>query len=208
MGFDSISRRVLLLSLVAGLRAQQPPSFSTDVKVVNVLATVRNKQEEIIKDLGKDDFTLDEDGRRQAIRYFSHESNLPLTLGLLVDTSMSQRRVLGEESRASYKFLEQVMAEDKDLAFLIHFDHEVELLQDMTSSRKKLESALNQLELPSRPMRAPNSPRGRGGRGAGTALYDAVLLASDEGLKKQPGRTAVILLTDGVDHGSKVSTST
>jgi len=178
------------------LRAQKDTTFTADVKVVNVFATVRDKHGKIVQDLTKDDFTLLEDGHPQVIKYFSKESNLPLTLGLLVDTSMSQRRVLEQERDASYNFLDRVLREDKDMAFVIHFDHEVELLQDLTSSRKKLESTLRLLQTP-----------GRGqwsGRGGGTLLYDAVLLASDELMKKQSGRKAHIVLSDGVDHGSRV----
>ena len=186
-------------------------TFSTDVNVVNVFATVRDKKGQIVSTLNREDFSLQEDGRPQAIKYFARESDLPLSLGLLVDTSMSQRRVLGAEKTASYAFLEQVLREDKDHAFVIHFDHEVELLQDMTSSRAKLEKALDSLEVPE--MQQGGWSRGGGGggsqgrRGAGTALYDAVLLASDELMRKQQGRKALILLTDGVDHGSKTSMS-
>ncbi len=212
-----ISRRSLLLSVVslfsAGRRlwGQKEPTFSTDVKVVNVLATVRNKQGQIIRNLNKDDFTLEEDGRPQTVRYFSQETNLPLTLGLLVDTSMSQRRVLGQERSASYRFLEQVLREDKDMAFLIHFDREVELLQDLTSSRQQLEAGLGKLDTPQLQQRQPGGryPSGSSGppgqRRVGTALYDAVLLASDELMKKQSGRKALILPSDGVDNGSKVT---
>ncbi len=193
--------------LLAGTRSQcgqQESTFSTDVKVVNVLATVRDKQGRIIKDLTKDDFVLEEDSRPQTIRYFSRQTDLPLTLGLLVDTSMSQRRVLGEERQASYRFLDQVLRESKDMAFVIHFDRDVELLQDLTSSRKDLEAALAQLEMP-----RPQWGGGGGGRNptrrrGGTSLYDAVLLASDELMRKQSGRKALILLSDGVDTGSKV----
>ena len=113
---------------------QQNPGISVDVKVVNVFATVRNKKEEVVRNLTKDDFVLDEDGRPQTIAYFTQESNLPLTLGLLVDTSMSQRSVLTDERSASYSFLDRVLREDRDKAFLIHFDKEVELLQDLTPS--------------------------------------------------------------------------
>jgi VWFA-related protein len=186
-------------------------TFSADVNVVNVFATVRDKKGQIVSNLNREDFNLQEDGRPQAIKYFARESDLPLTLGLLVDTSMSQRRVLGAEKTASYAFLEQVLREDKDHAFVIHFDHEVELLQDMTSSRAKLEKALDSLETPE--MQQGGWSRGGGGggsqgrRGAGTALYDAVLLASDELMRKQQGRKALILLTDGVDRGSKTSMS-
>ena len=223
----TISRRELLGSAVSLLladrllRAQQDKdtpkdtTFSTDVNVVNVFATVRDKKGQIVRNLTKDDFTLAEDGRPQTIRYFSQESGLPLTLGLLVDTSMSQRRVLGKERDASYRFLDQVLREDRDKAFLIHFDREVELLQDLTSSRKKLEAALGQLESPGedRPSGGGHGGgygghRGGGHHGGGTALYDSVLLASDELMKKQTGRKAVITLTDGVDNGSKVTLTT
>src|SRR5436305_7513853 len=178
--------------LVSGglLRSQQDPTFSVHVKVVNVLATVRDKHKQIVRNLSKDDFILEEDGRPQTIRYFAQETDLSLTLGLLVDTSLSQRRVLDEERQASYRFLEQVLREDKDLAFLIHFDREVELLQDLTSSRQKLEAALSQLEMPQMNRRGPGGGGpGRGGMGrrrggGGTSLYDAVLLASDELMKK------------------------
>jgi len=194
-------------------------TFSTDVKVVNLFATVRDSKGRIVRDLTQDDFTLEEDGHPQAIRYFSRESNLPLTIGLLVDTSGSMRRMIGEERTASYRFLDQVLT-PKDQAFVIHFDREVELLQDLTSSRRKLEDALALLES-SQPQRQrgggggfPGGGRGgypRGGRrmggGGGTELYDSVMLACDELLKKQTGRKAIVLLTDGVDNGSKVPLS-
>jgi VWFA-related protein len=171
---------------------------------------VRTKHGEIVQDLNKEDFRLAEEGHPQTIRYFSREADLPLTLGLLVDTSLSQRGVLDEERRASYGFLDQILREERDLAFVIHFDVEVELLQDLTSSRKKLETSLGQLRTPQPGFRRrdPDSPGPRtGGRrnGVGTALYDAVLLASDELMKKQSGRKALIMLSDGVDHGSKVT---
>ena len=189
------------------LRGQQDtPSFSAGVKVVNVLATVRDTHGQIVKTLNKDDFLLEEEGRAQTIRYFARETDLPLTLGLLVDTSMSQRRVLGEERNASSHFVDQVLREGKDEAFLIHFDFDVELLQDLTSSRARLKSTLAQLETPERPQlnrRDSSAPRSR--RRGGTSLYDAVLLASDELMKKQSGRKALVLLSDGVDNGSKVT---
>jgi len=187
--------------------------FSTDVKVVNVLVTVHDKQGKIISDLAKDDFDLSEEGRPQTIKYFTRETDLPLTLGLLVDTSLSQRRVLGEEKDASRRFIERVLREDRDQTFLIHFDHDTELLQDLTSSRAKLERAMDDVSLPDDAR--PQFGGGGGGGGypssrrrsnlPGTTLYDAVLLASDELMKKRMGRKALILLTDGVDNGSKVS---
>ncbi len=190
-------------------RSQQQPTISVDVKVVNVLASVRDKHGAVVHNLGKDDFVLEEDGHPQDIRYFSKESDLPLTLGLLVDTSLSQRRVLDQEKSASYTFLDQMLRQDKDLAFIIHFDFEVELLQDLTSSHQKLESALRLLETPdiSRQVSRGGQP-GQRRRGGGTLLYDAVYLASDELMKKQQGRKALIILTDGVDTGSRLSLET
>jgi VWFA-related protein len=199
----------LILSMpVEVLRAQDQPKISVEVKVVNVLATVRDKKGKIVSNLTKDDFVLEEDGKPQAITYFSRESDLPLTLVLLVDTSGSQRRVLDQERNASYSFLDQMMRE-KDMAFVIHFDSEVELLQDLTSSHKKLEDALGHLDELSCSSRGGGSGGSRGGYGgAGTLLYDAVYLASNEEMKKQQGRKALIILSDGVDHGSKESLAT
>jgi len=190
--------------------AQKDTTFTADVRVVNVFATVRDKHGAIVRNLAKGDFQLEEDGRPQVIRYFAQESDLPLTLGLLVDTSLSQRRVLGQERTASYRFIDRVLREDKDQAFVIHFDREVELLQDLTPSRKKLDAALAQLELPEeqRPSWGGGGRgqgrRGGGHAGGGTSLHDSVLLASDELMKKQTGRKALIVLSDGVDNGSKV----
>jgi VWFA-related protein len=200
----------LLVSLLLSggpLPSQQQPTFSAEVKVVNVLAAVRNKRGEILRNLTKDDFLLAEDGRPQTIRYFARESDLPLTLGLLVDTSMSQRRLIGQERTASSTFFDRVLRVNKDLAFLIHFDWEVELLQDFTSSRQKLQSGLALLETPQPTQeQSADSPGSRPGghrRGGGTLLYDAVYLASNEMMMKQPGRKALVVLSDGVDRGSK-----
>jgi VWFA-related protein len=210
------------------------PSFSADVSVVSVLATVRDKDGKIVRDLSREDFTVLEDGRPQTIRYFSRQSDLPLIVGLLVDTSLSERNMLATEREATRTFLQQVLRPEKDQAFLIHFDHDVELLQDVTSSRERLEKALALLEISSpRPRWRPDNytaggqtwpggggwpggPRRGGGRSGGhgpgrrfgpggTAFYDAVYLASDEILKNQSGRKALMLLTDGEDTASKIS---
>ncbi len=212
---------------------EQKPKFSTDVKLVNVFATVRDKSSgKIVKDLTQDNFSVDEEGRTQTIKFFEAESSLPLNLGLLVDTSYSQARVLGDERSAGIKFFDQVLR-DKDQAFVIHFDHEIELLQDFTGSRDKLDKALNLLE-PAQPQQQQQTqpqggggypqgggypgggggyPGGGGGRRypqtnrshGGTKLYDAIMLASEDLMSKQLGRKALVLLTDGVDSGSKVT---
>jgi VWFA-related protein len=231
---------VILLLAAGGPLGSQQPTFSSTVRVVDVPATVRDKHKQIVRNLTKDDFILEEDGRPQTIRYFNEDTNLALTLGLLVDTSYSQRRVLEDERHASFVFLNQ-MLHDKNMAFVIHFDKQVELLQDLTTDRNKLESALDSLQVaqpsndrgstsggqgspgggsggswpggsggggwPGDRRRGGGGGGGHGGgfHGAGTQLYDAIFLASDELMKKQQGRKAVVVLSDGVDHGSKVS---
>jgi VWFA-related protein len=176
---------------------------------------VRDKKGALVSNLGKDDFLIDEDGRAQTITYFARDTDLSLTLGLLVDTSENQRRVLPEERDASRAFLDDILRPDTDKAFLIHFDREVEMLQDVTSSRDKLQKALNEMDAPQLQQRNQNPDpypqgggRGGGGNargGAGTLLYDAIYLASQDVVQKQQGRKALIVLSDGVDHGSKES---
>ncbi|HUI80944.1 MAG TPA: VWA domain-containing protein [Bryobacteraceae bacterium] len=177
------------------IRGQDEPVFSTEVKVVNVLATVRNKTGSLVGTLSQDDFLLAEDGRPQTIRYFARETNLPLTLGLLVDTSGSQRKVVDLERGASLRFFDQVVRENKDKVFLMQFDTTVQVRQPLTSSVGKLDDALAYVDTES--MR---QLRLRGG--GGTLLYDAVVEASDEVMQKQTGRKALIVLSDGVDFGS------
>jgi VWFA-related protein len=190
------TRRSFLGTLAMAAGAQETPVFSSDVKVVSVLASVRTKDGDIVSNLTQDDFILSEDNHPQKIRYFSREANLPLILGLLIDTSGSQINVLNEEETASYHFLDRVLREGTDKTFLAHFDFDTELLQDLTSSKDVLRRGLRNMQ-PSR--------GGWGHRGGGTTLYDAVYLSSNEVLRKQQGRKAIVILTDGVDHGSLVS---
>jgi VWFA-related protein len=228
MAVNLLNRRAFVAALTtipsARFAPGQEPNFSAGVKVVSVFATVRDKKGEIVKGLQKEDFTLLEDGRPQKISYFAQQSDLPLTLGLLVDTSGSERRMIPIEQSASYKFLEQVLRPDRDKAFLIHFDHDVELLQDLTASRERLEKALDQLQAARSGGGNQGGGYGGGGYGGGgmgrhggygggggqrrahggTAFYDSLYLAANEILSKQPGRKAMILLTDGEDNGSKV----
>src|SRR5271155_1768315 len=143
-----LSAALLLLAGAPLLGQQQGPTISVNVKLVTMFATVRDKHGALIRNLTKDDFVLQQDGHPQAITYFAPDSDLPLTLGLLVDTSGSQRRVLDQERDASHAFIDHLLREDKDKAFVIHFDREVELLQDLTSSRQKLEASLDQLGRP------------------------------------------------------------
>jgi VWFA-related protein len=187
----NLSRRSLLLAALAkaAARAAQEVTFSTSVDLVTLLATVRNRDGGIVNDLNQDDFVLEEDGRPQTIRYFSRESNLPLTLGLLVDTSRSQIQVLEPERMASYTFLDRMLRQD-DQAFVVKFDIEVDVLQGLTNSRELLSAAFDRLQIPGR---------------VSTLLFDAIHQTSDDPMRKQKGRKAFILLSDGFDYGSKTT---
>jgi VWFA-related protein len=194
-----IPRRAILQAAASlcGLRfarSQDQPIFSTDVKVVSILATVRNKTGALAGNLSREDFALSEDGRPQTIRYFAHDTNLPLTVGLMVDTSGSQQRVLDAERGASMRFFDQVVRE-KDRVFIVQFDSAVQIRQELTSSVRKLEDVLAYVD-------TETEAQLRIQHGGGTLLYDAVVRASNDVMKKQSGRKALIVLTDGVDNGS------
>jgi len=172
------------------------------VDVVNILCAVRTKSGGLVSSLKKDDFSIFENGQKQDIKYFTRETDLPLTIGLLVDVSISQARLIDIERQAAYQFFSSVLRE-KDLAFLISFGHEAELLQDYTSSRKLLQRALDGLRengqvegLHPGPVPSQSQPRG-------TILWDTIYLAASEQLKGQVGRKALVVITDGVDQGSR-----
>lgn len=204
-----------VLAFAFPLSAQQAPAapaptLTVEARLVNLPVVVRDKKGALIQNLAKDDFILQVDGHPETIRYFDRDTNLPLILGLLVDTSLSQRNVLDEERDASSIFLDQMLTTPKDQAFVVQFARQVELLQDLTASRPKLQVALKQLD--SSGTTASNTSgdtdsgnSGRRGHAGGTTLYDALFLASDELMSKQKGRKALIILSDGVDSGSKES---
>jgi VWFA-related protein len=202
-----------LTGVISYAWAQAPPdpdipegaaSITVDVNVVSILATVRDKDGHLVSNLTKDDFVLEEEGKGQTITYFSRQTDLPLTLGLLVDTSVSQERIIGDESRASSQFFTQVLRLQKDLAFLISFDIDVELLQDLTGSQELLRSGLNGLKVQGGTGGLHPGPVPTSGRQPGTVLFDAVFLAADEMMRNQVGRKALVLISDGVDWGSRV----
>src|ERR1700691_2548713 len=146
-------------------QSQAPPTttMSVDVKVVNLPVTVRDKHGKIVLNLTKDDFALEEDGKPQTIRYFNQETNLPLTVGLLVDTSMSERDNLDKERAASRTFLDQMITRPTDRAFVIHFDRQVELLQDLTADHGKLEKAVGEIDSTSSVQNTQTSDQDSGG---------------------------------------------
>lgn len=209
--------------------ANAAPKMSAQVNLVVLYVTVRDKHGKIVPDVAQQDFRVTEDGHPEALTAFYRETDRPLTLGLLVDTSLSQRNELENERDASYKFLDQMLRPAADQAFVIHFDREVELLQDVTNSRPKLQAALELLETPQPQFSngqdqgggdgggtstdpdenvpvntTAGNGQGRGGRaGGGTLLYDAIYLASNDVMKKRTGRKAIFVLSDGVDRGSK-----
>ena len=175
----------------------QDPVFRSGVNVVNLLAAVQTKQGAIVRDLSKDDFTLLENGRPQTIQYFSRESDLPLILGLMVDTSGSQERVLVSERAASFRFLDQVLREDKDKVFIAQFDIGVYIRQKLTSSRRELEQTLSLVDTQTRKELEQF--------GGGTRLYDSIVKVSKDIMRAQTGRKALIILTDGEDVGSEAT---
>jgi VWFA-related protein len=180
-------------------RHPAPPVIKVQTEVVNVYAVVRDRKGRLIPNLTRKDFALTEDGTPQEIRYFSTATNVPLTLAIMVDTSPSQRRVLSIEQRQAEEFLHEVM-EPRDLACVLNFDVQVELLQDFTASLPMLFRAIDQTVINGGaqgplPSTFPVS-------GGATHLYDAVWLASRDLMQHQVGRKVLILLTDGQDQGS------
>lgn len=197
-----------LLAQDAGIEPEgEQATFTLDVQVVNVLATVKDRTGRLLSDLSRGDFTLSEDGVRQDIQYFAHQTDLPLTIGLLIDTSGSQGSLIPEERRAGMLFLQSVLRPKTDLAFLMSFDQNVELLQDYTDSLRLLERGLGELvvEVPSGGFH-PNPTGDR--KQTSTALHDALYLAADEMFRNQVGRKAVVIISDGFDVGSKVKLRT
>ncbi len=211
--------------------ASDQPALTLHVQAREVLlpVTVRDKHGALVTNLQKSDFTLTEDGRPQVIKSFARETNLPFRLGLLVDTSRSMTGAMEDERKAAGKFVDLMLpggtssaaasgstpaaggpaAAGKDQAFLLHFDHEVELLEDFTGSRDKLHKDLDDMGPTSRTEDERQGPETTGddrdrsrGRG-GTQLYDAIFLASDDLMKPKDGRKALVVFSDGVDRGSK-----
>jgi VWFA-related protein len=193
--------------LAAGAALAQPPqdlpTIKVDVNIVNVMCSVRDGRNALVATLGKDDFEIREDGKLQEIRYFERETNLPLTIGLLVDVSGSQKNLIPTERAAAERFFSSVLR-PKDMAFVMSFGAEADLLQDFTDSRVLLGDALDRLRLSTPPMSPTSGPVPTIYQPRGTILYDAVYLAAHEKLRAEVGRKAFIVITDGVDQGSRL----
>jgi VWFA-related protein len=184
-------------------------TFKQTVNLVDLFFTVKDKNGNLVPHLSRDQCTVDEDKTPQTLKSFVAETNQPLTLGILLDTSGSQQRVLPLEQQAGSQFLEQVLR-SKDEAFLVSFDVNVDLLQDFTNSPRTLAHAMDKAEINTAGGNGAGGVPGLGGGPVptvgdpkGTLLYDAIYLASNEKLNRETGRKAIIILTDGEDEGSR-----
>src|SRR5262252_2895193 len=187
----------------------QKPSetLKVNVNVVQLFFNVKDKHGALIPNLAKDDFQILEDGKSQTIKYFTAETNLPLTIGMMIDSSGSQRNVLDMEKEVRGAFLKQILT-DKDEAFVISFDITVDLLQDFTRDTHRLQAALDKAKV-NVDVTSGGIPGMGGGpvptrNAPGTLLYDAVYLSAHDMLSQETGRKAMILLTDGQDEGSRL----
>ena len=181
---------VLIIGVLAlTALAQEPPfSINLDTNLVNLLCTVTDKKGRLISNLNKEDFIVEEDGKRQEVLKFSKENELPLTLALLMDTSGSVSEVLPEEKETAIAFINTILTR-RDLSMVIKFDHYAKVVQDFTEDKSRMEDAIDSVRK----------------TGDGTALYDAIVLASRDHLALEAGRKAMILISDGKDEGSSHS---
>ncbi|MBZ5533551.1 MAG: VWA domain-containing protein [Acidobacteriia bacterium] len=188
-------------------RPEQTPVFRQNVKLVNLFFNVKDKHGALVPDLKQDQFDVFEEGKPQVIKNFAAVSNQPLTLGILIDSSGSMQHMLPEEKIVAGDFLRQVIT-DRDLAFVISFDVSVDLLQDLTTDVRLLKAGLNKARINTGTATQGIPGLGQGpipiSRPKGTLLYDGVYLAANDVLAPQVGRKAVVVLTDGVDQGSRL----
>lgn len=205
MRIRAILSYVCIASLAGGLAfAAAPGQIRVQVNLVNLFATVRDKHKAIVTGLKQDDFQVYEDGQLQEITYFSAESDLPITLGILIDTSGSEYYMLSGEKEAGSRFLARVLRKG-DLAMIMSFDTDVDLLADFSDDRGMLDRAINraQVNVPVGGIIA-QGPLPSSGTG-GTNFYDAVYLAAHDKLSDEAGRKAIVVLTDAEDTGSKLN---
>jgi Ca-activated chloride channel family protein len=169
-------------------------TLSVNVKVVALDAVVHDRQGQLAAGLDKDSFQLRVDGKPVPIRYFNRDNDLPLTVGLLIDTSGSEQIYFDTEALAGDTFLRNVLTNTEDRAFVARFDNEVVLLQGMTSNLNALHNGLRLLDY----------RRGGANTAGGTLLYDAIAKVSQGVLEPVAGRRALVVMTDGVDNGSRL----
>ena len=184
---------------------QQGPIIRTQVNLVNLFVTVRDKSKRIVTDLKQDDFKISEDNQPQQIAFFSKEVTLPITLALLLDTSGSEQYMLPAIQDAGGRFIERVLRKG-DEALVMSFDSDVDLLSDFTDDRGQIDRAIRKarINVPSAGS-IGNNPGPVGSRQiTGTAFYDAIYLACNEKLNTEAGRKAIVIVSDAQDEGSKV----
>lgn len=178
--------------------AQEAAPIRVDVNIVNVLCTVSDKRGALITNLKKEDFEVRENGRKQEIRYFARDTDLPLTIAMLMDVSGSVREAIESERVAAGRFFDQVIR-PTDHALLLGFSSTLVLWQDFTSSTARLQSALTQLHaIPFRGLPLDGGPM------PGTLLYDAVYQTAMGKLQGVPGRKVMLIVSDGLDNGSRM----
>jgi VWFA-related protein len=184
--------------------SSQGPAIRSQVNLVNLFATVRDKNKRIATDLKQQDFKILEDGQQQQIAFFSKEVTLPITLALLLDTSGSEQEMLSSIQEAGSRFLDRVLRKG-DEALIMSFDSNVDLLSDFTDDKGQLARAIRKSRI--------NTPVAGGmtnpgplptGHITGTALYDAIYLACNDKLTTEAGRKAIVIVTDAQDEGSKL----
>jgi VWFA-related protein len=188
---------------------QEPPArgetIKSQVSLVNLFATVRDKNKRIVGDLKKEDFRITENNQEQKIAFYSKEVALPITLALLLDTSGSEQFMLSAIQEAGSSFLRRILRKG-DEALVMSFDSDVDLLSDFTDDHAQLDRAVrrSRINIPSGGSIGGN-PGPVGSRQiTGTALYDAIYLACGEKLNSEAGRKAIVIVTDAQDEGSKV----
>jgi VWFA-related protein len=187
---------------------QEPPQggiIKSQVNLVNIFATVRDKNKKIVSDLKQEDFSLTEDNQSQKIAFFSKESTLPITLAMLLDTSGSEQFMIGSIQEAGSRFLDRVLRKG-DEALVMSFDTDADLLSDFTDDRALLDRAVHRarVNVPGGGMIAGNPGPIGNQNTPGTVLYDAIYLACSEKLNTEAGRKAIIIVTDAQDEGSRV----
>jgi VWFA-related protein len=213
-----LAKKVLLVCILCGVALgapslarpqeqsqQQPPVIRTQVNLVNLFVTVRDKSKRIVTDLKKEDFKVLEDGQPQELAFFSKEVTLPITLAMLLDTSGSEQYMLNAIQDAGGRFMDRVLRKG-DEALVMSFDSDVDLLSDFTDDRGQLDRAIRKarINVPSAGS-IGNNPGPVGSRQiTGTALYDAIYLACNEKLNTEAGRKAIVIVTDAQDEGSKI----
>src|SRR3982074_2818939 len=199
------SAAMLARPAVAQEATGQGPVIRSQVSLVNVFVTVRDKNKRIVGDLKQENFKIVEDGQDQKIAFFSKEVSLPITLALLLDTSGSEQDMLGAIQAAGSQFLDRVLRKG-DEALVMSFDTDVDMLSDFTDDRAQLDRAVRRARIntPGGGMIAGNPGQIGNHQMVGTALYDAIYLASGEKLNTEAGRKAIVIVTDAQDEGSKV----